>query len=72
MCRRFAAADGKFTIQVGNGASDKNGSDVCGRCCGRSGGLIGSSGYLEIAVNKGNAARAMGAARGVEVVAEVG
>ncbi len=30
--------------------------------------LIGSSGYVEIAVNKGNAAKALGASRGSEVV----
>ena len=30
-------------------------------------GMIGSSGFLEISVNKGNAARTLGAARGSEV-----
>jgi S-adenosylmethionine hydrolase len=33
-------------------------------------GLIGSSGYLEICVNKGNAARALSAGRGAEVTVE--
>jgi S-adenosylmethionine hydrolase len=30
--------------------------------------LIGSSGYVEIAVNKGSAAKALGANRGAEVI----
>lgn len=30
--------------------------------------LIGSSGYVEIAVNKGNAAKALGASRGAEII----
>jgi S-adenosylmethionine hydrolase len=33
--------------------------------------VLGSNGFLEIAVNKGNAARALGASRGVEVTLEV-
>ena len=34
--------------------------------------LIGSSGFIEIAVNKGSAAKALGAARGAEVVLKTG
>ncbi len=34
--------------------------------------LIGSSGYVEISINKGNAARALGAQRGVEVAVQLG
>jgi S-adenosylmethionine hydrolase len=34
--------------------------------------VIGSSGYLEIAMNKANAARALGVARGAEVTVELG
>jgi S-adenosylmethionine hydrolase len=34
--------------------------------------VLGSAGYLEIAVNRGNAARALGANRGAEVTLEVG
>jgi S-adenosylmethionine hydrolase len=33
-------------------------------------GIIGSGGYLEIALNKGNAARTLGLARGAEVTIE--
>ena len=32
--------------------------------------VIGSSGYVEIAVNKGNAAKSLATARGVEVTVE--
>ncbi len=32
--------------------------------------LIGSSGYLEISVNRGNAAKTIGAGRGAEVTLE--
>jgi S-adenosylmethionine hydrolase len=34
-------------------------------------GLMGSSGYLEISVNKGNASRTLGAGRGAEVTVEL-
>jgi S-adenosylmethionine hydrolase len=34
-------------------------------------GVIGSSGYLEIAVNKSHAARALAAGRGAEVTVEL-
>jgi S-adenosylmethionine hydrolase len=34
--------------------------------------VVGSSGLLEIAVNKGNAARALGVSRGAEVLLEIG
>jgi len=33
--------------------------------------LLGSSGFIEIAVNKGNAARALNVARGAEVVLQL-
>ncbi len=33
--------------------------------------LVGSTGFIEIAINKGNAARALGAGRGVEVVLQI-
>jgi S-adenosylmethionine hydrolase len=35
-------------------------------------GVIGSSGYLEICVNKGSAARTIAAGRGAEVTVELG
>jgi S-adenosylmethionine hydrolase len=34
--------------------------------------IVGSSGFIEISVNRGNAARTIGAARGAEVVVELG
>lgn len=68
----FSAADGKFTIKVGNGQVTKMVPTFAGGAAGEAVAFIGSSGYLEIAVNKGNASRALGASRGVEVVAEVG
>lgn len=34
--------------------------------------IIGSSGFLEISINRGNAARTIGAARGAEVIVELG
>lgn len=68
----FTAADGKFTIKVGNGQVTKMVPTFAGGGAGEVVAFIGSSGYIEIAVNKGNAARTLAAARGVEVVAEVG
>lgn len=68
----FAAVDGKFMIKVGNGQVTKMVPTFAGGSAGEAVAFIGSSGYLEIAVNKGNASRTLGAARGVEVVAEVG
>ena len=34
--------------------------------------IVGSSGFVEIAVNKGHAARVLGVNRGAEVILEVG
>ena len=68
----LAAADGKFNIRVGNCQVSKlvptfaqgaPGEPVC---------LIGSSGFLEISINKGNAARTIGVSRGAEVTIELG
>jgi hypothetical protein len=33
--------------------------------------LVGSTGFIEIAVNKGNAARVLGVGRGAEVVLQI-
>lgn len=66
----LAAADGKVTIRVGTGQVARVVTTFAEGAAGESVGLIGSSGFLEIAVNKGSAARALGAARGTEVTVE--
>jgi S-adenosyl-L-methionine hydrolase (adenosine-forming) len=68
----LTAADGKFTIRAGNGAVTKLVGTFAEAPTGETVGIIGSSGYLEIAVNKGSAARTLGVARGAEVTVEVG
>lgn len=66
------AADGKFTIRVGNGQVAKVVQTFAQGTQGEAVGIIGSSGFLEISVNKGNAARTLAAARGAEVTVELG
>ena len=68
----FTAQDGKFTIKVGNGAITKIVPTFAQGAAGEAVGVIGSSGYLEIVVNKGNAAKSLAAARGMEVTVELG
>lgn len=68
----LAAADGKFTIRVGSGTMNKVVGTFSNGATGEPAAIIGSSGYLEISVNKGNAARTLGVARGAEVTVEVG
>jgi len=65
-------ADGKFTIRVGNGEVKKVVQTFAQGTPGEAFGVIGSSGYLEISLNKGNAARTLGAVRGAEVTVELG
>jgi S-adenosyl-L-methionine hydrolase (adenosine-forming) len=67
----LVAADGKFTIRVGNGEVKKIVQTFAQGAPGEAFALIGSSGYLEISVNKGSAARTLGAARGAEVTVEL-
>jgi S-adenosylmethionine hydrolase len=68
----LGAKDGKFTIRVGNGQITKVVPTFAQGGAGEAVGVIGSSGYLEISVNKGNAARTLAAARGAEVTIELG
>jgi hypothetical protein len=68
----FAAADGKFTIRAGNATMTKLVPTFSGGANGEAIGLIGSSGYLEISVNKANASRTLAIGRGAEVTVEVG
>jgi hypothetical protein len=65
------APDAKFTIRTGNGEVKKMAQTYSLGTAGEPFGIIGSSGYIEISVNKGNAARTLGAARGAEVTVEV-
>ena len=68
----LVAADGKFAIKVGKGEVTKVLPTFAGGAAGEAFGVIGSSGYLEISVNKGSAARTLGAGRGAEVTVEFG
>lgn len=64
--------DGKVTIRAGNGEIKKVCSTFSEGEAGEPIGIVGSSGYLEIVVNKGNASKALGASRGSEVTVETG
>jgi S-adenosylmethionine hydrolase len=68
----LAAADGKFTIKVGNAEVKKLHQTFAQGAPGEPFAVIGSSGYVEISLNKGNAARTIGAGRGAEVTVELG
>ena len=68
----LAAADGKLSISVGNGRVGKMVQTFAQGAAGEAVGLIGSSGYLEISVNRGSAARTLGAGRGAEVTVQLG
>ena len=65
------AENAKFTIRVGNGAVSKIVPTFAGGAAGEAVAVLGSSGYLEIALNRGNAARTLAAARGAEVTVEL-
>jgi S-adenosyl-L-methionine hydrolase (adenosine-forming) len=67
----LTAPDGKFTIRIGNVQIAKLSPTFAQGATGESIAVIGSSGYLEIAMNKANAARALGVARGAEVTIEL-
>jgi S-adenosylmethionine hydrolase len=63
--------EAKFTIRAGNGLIQKIVSTFAEGAAGEAVGMVGSTGYLEISVNKGNAARSLGVARGSEVAVEL-
>ncbi|MGA2509717.1 MAG: SAM-dependent chlorinase/fluorinase [Candidatus Acidiferrales bacterium] len=67
----LATADGKFTIRAGNAVVSKVVPTFAEGANGEAVGIIGSSGYLEISVNKASAARTLGIARGAEVTVEL-
>jgi len=68
----LTAADGKFSIRAGTVTIKKVVGTFADAMASEPVGIIGSSGYLEIALNKGNAARTLGVSRGAEVTVEVG
>lgn len=68
----LVAPDAKFTIRVGNAAVTKLLPTFAGGTAAEPFAIVGSSGYVEICVNKGNAARTVGAGRGAEVTVELG
>jgi S-adenosylmethionine hydrolase len=64
--------DAKFTIRVGNATVKKIIPTFAQGTAAEPFAIIGSSGYIEICVNKGNAAKTIGAGRGAEVTVELG
>jgi S-adenosylmethionine hydrolase len=67
-----SAEGGKFTIKAGNATVNKLVPTFASGANGEAIGLIGSSGYLEISVNKANASKSLALGRGAEVTVEVG
>jgi hypothetical protein len=61
-------ATGKIKLQVGGKSVERFVATFGEGNNGEAVALIGSSGYVEIAVNKGSAAKALGAGRGAEVI----
>ncbi len=64
--------DGNLNLQVGGKRVEKLAQTFANGGAGEPVAIIGSSGFLEIAVNKGQAARVLGVNRGAEVVLEIG
>lgn len=65
-------ANGKLKLQVGGKRVEKLVQTFANGAAGEPVAIIGSSGFLEIAVNKGQAARVLGVNRGAEVLLEIG
>jgi S-adenosyl-L-methionine hydrolase (adenosine-forming) len=68
----LAAPDGKFAIAVGNAQINKVFATFAQGPPGEPIAVIGSSGYLEISINKGNAARSLAVSRGAEITIALG
>ncbi|HEY1865710.1 MAG TPA: SAM hydroxide adenosyltransferase, partial [Candidatus Acidoferrales bacterium] len=66
-----AIAAGQIKLRVGGKPVEQFAQSFSQGAPGVPAALIGSSGFLEVAVNKGNAARVLGANRGAEVVLEL-
>ena len=67
----LAAADGKFAIKAGNAVVKKAVPTFAEAPDGEAVAIVGSSGYIEISVNKSNAAKTLGIGRGAEVTVEL-
>jgi S-adenosylmethionine hydrolase len=65
------AANGSFRMKVGDREIKKLAETFAQGVANELVAIVGSSGYIEIAINKGNAARTLNARRGVEVILEV-
>jgi S-adenosylmethionine hydrolase len=61
-------AMGKIKLQIGGKSVERFVATFGEGNNGEAVALVGSSGYVEIAVNKGSAAKALGAGRGAEVI----
>ena len=68
----LVAPDAKFTIRAGNAEIRKLLPTFASGTASEPFAIIGSGGYLELCVNKGNAARVLGIGRGAEVTVELG
>jgi S-adenosyl-L-methionine hydrolase (adenosine-forming) len=68
---QLAAADGKFKIHAGSAEISKLSQTFAQGAPGEVLGVIGSSGYLEVSVNRGSAAKTLGVQRGAEITVEV-
>jgi S-adenosylmethionine hydrolase len=65
------ASSGKIKLQIGNTRVEKLTQTFAQGASGEPIALVGSSGYLEVALNRGHAARTLGAGRGTEVTLEL-
>ena len=63
--------DAKFTIRAGKSEIKKILPTFASGAAGEVFAIVGSSGYLELCVNKGNASRVLGIGRGAEVTVQV-
>jgi len=68
----LAAVEGSCTIKAGSAVVKKIVPTFAEGASGEPVGVIGSSGYLEICMNKASAARTLGIGRGTEVTVELG
>jgi len=68
----LVGANASVKIRAGNAEVKKMCATFSEGAAGEPIGIVGSSGYLEIVVNKGNASKALGAVRGSEVTVEAG
>ena len=65
------AAAGKINLRIGNTQIEKLAQTFAQGAAGEPVALVGSSGFVEVAINRGHAARTLGAQRGTEVTLEL-